>query len=420
VISDEQLRALGLRERTIILWGGLIRALTVGVIIGIGAYQLLTCAAIASTTVTTRDFADFGSFYEAGRHAREGVPNPYSRETATTRSAPNLNPPPLLFAFVSLSSFPRATAFVIYVLLSVLCAVIALRIVFREVGIPLEPPTFAWTAIAMLCAAPTIALLTFAQIAWILWAPLTWTWAVARRERWVPAAIVGGMLMSTKPFLGLFVPVLLIQRQPRIALIATAVAAFSFGIALLVFGWQAFVGWLFVLPTVTWGGNVFNGSIFGMCQRLFAPSASTVAVTPIMWAPIAAIVLWLISAIVVIAISMNAVKRWSTDCSTLLVDHTFAVTLSAALLVTPLGWAYYHVFLVGPFLGLLCTRERRAALKIRWGLIAVAALCFLLPPPTLLSWQPSAWATLTVGSAYFWGTLSLWSVAIVSARTRSI
>ena len=416
MISDDQLRGLGLPGRAVLLWGPLIRALSLAVLIGVGAHQLLACAAIANTTITTRDLADFGVFYEAGRRARARDPNPYS---AQSPAAPNLNPPTSLFAFVPLSLLPRHTAFLLYVVLSLSCAAIALRIAFREVGIRQGPTAWGWALVLLLCSAPTAAVVTFAQFSWILWAPVTWTWAAVRGGRVPRAAAIGGVLISLKPFLGLFVPALLVQQRPRLAAIATLMATVCFGMAILVFGWQVMTGWFRALMAVTWGGNVFNASIFGLCQRLFAPSAATVAIAPLVHAPMASVVLSLSGALVVLALSMKAVRRLRTDCSAVSVDYVFVVTLSAALLVTPLGWTYYHVYLVGPFLGLLSTPQWRSGLRMRWALIAVAILCFLLPPPILLLGQPSAWATLSIGSAYFWGTLAIWGVLMVQPPVRS-
>jgi hypothetical protein len=42
-------------------------------------------------------------------------------------------------------------------------------------------------------------------------------------------------------------------------------------------------------------------------------------------------------------------------------------------------------------------------------LCVVSAACLICPLILVTAWQPSGWLTLTLGSAYFWGTLLLWS-----------
>jgi hypothetical protein len=46
-------------------------------------------------------------------------------------------------------------------------------------------------------------LLFSAQISWCLWGTVTYLWVAARRSRLTSAAIVLGVLVSIKPFLGL-------------------------------------------------------------------------------------------------------------------------------------------------------------------------------------------------------------------------
>jgi hypothetical protein len=42
-------------------------------------------------------------------------------------------------------------------------------------------------------------------------------------------------------------------------------------------------------------------------------------------------------------------------------------------------------------------------------MIILAVLGFLIPFNLLLSFQPNAFITFSLGSAYFWGTLALWA-----------
>lgn len=46
--------------------------------------------------------------------------------------------------------------------------------------------------------------------------------------------------------------------------------------------------------------------------------------------------------------------------------------------------------------------------NVELGLIAMGMICLVWPVAGTLALQPHSWATATVGSVYFWGTLALW------------
>jgi hypothetical protein len=56
--------------------------------------------------------------------------------------------------------------------------------------------------------------------------------------------------------------------------------------------------------------------------------------------------------------------------------------------------------------------------SVRWrNALLVGAVPFLVVPIILtIAYQPRAWATLTFGSAYFWGTLLLWAGTVADWR----
>jgi hypothetical protein len=85
-------------------------------------------------------------------------------------------------------------------------------------------------------------------------------------------------------------------------------------------------------------------------------------------------------------------------------DVVFASTTLASLLVSPLGWVYYLWLVFPGALG----RWRQHTPRV-----AVAGLALLMIPLVILWWfQPSGLATMTLGSVYSWGTLSLWIASV--------
>jgi hypothetical protein len=100
--------------------------------------------------------------------------------------------------------------------------------------------------------------------------------------------------------------------------------------------------------------------------------------------------------------------------------------LLAALLVSPLGWTYYWWLALGPMVAVVATWWKRDARgerspgsragRWRRALLLVAVPGLIWPLPATIAFQPSAWATVLPGSAYFWATLALWVALIADWR----
>ncbi len=408
MISDERLQTLGLSKRTIALWGPLIRAFTLAVLLAVGAYPNLTLGRLVRSTYLDRNLSDFGVFYDSAKRAASGTADPY---TVKPGFSPNLNPPQVFFLLVPLSKIDRATAYVIWTAGSVAAAVLTLHLIFGQLPVQRRATTFAWAAFAILCATPTGAVLHFAQFSWLLWPAVTSAWILARNDRWVQGAVVAGIVMSLKPFLGILLLAMTSQRQTKAALIAVGTAAVCFVMGAAAFGWGALQGWVSAVLSVTWAGNMFNASLFGLSQRLFNASAGPDALAPIVKAPLFATGLWSLATIAVVAISWRAIH---SDVNRPSIDRVFAITISAALLISPLGWIYYHFFLVGPYAALWSDQRWRSQGLPRRLLFIGGFLCLFVPPGLLFFQQPSPWATASIGSVYFWGTFALWLSAIAA------
>jgi glycosyl transferase family 87 len=245
-------------------------------------------------------------------------------------------------------------------------------------------------------------------------------WAAARRGRWTSAALVLGMTMSVKPFLVLLLLPFAFRRKWLALIVAAGVAAVSFSMGAAVLGLRPFISWIAAIRSVTWAGHVFNGSLFGISSRLLANRPLPIwQLEPMVRAPEWIQPIWIVAAGVLLALTIwrlyaPRARNSQADQQPSAVDREFATMLSSALLITPLGWIYYHFFLAGPCIALLAHEEWRKALQWRWLVLAGATICFMLSPGNLTSGQPNAWASLTVGSAYFWGLLGVWTCAAVA------
>jgi hypothetical protein len=417
MMSDRRLQQIGLSVGTSRLYGPAIRGLLIVAAIGCGLFQIVTYARVAHATVTVRELADFEVFYRSSQRAAQGIGDPYAvapkGANGITWTA-NLNPPHVVLALVALTWFTRETAFAIWIVLSVASAIWAIALIFRELELRVTVATVSMTVLALLLAAPTGALIFSAQIAWILWGPITFVWVSARRRQWIAAGLALGILTSIKPFLGLLIIAFMTLGHwiPAVLALATTVLCFSIGI--LTFGWAILGSWWRAVRSVTWAGHIFNVSLFGFLDRLFTGESSVWPLAPIGEFPALVWPAWMASTAAVLLLTWLAICRRpaATDAGGAgrdprTIDQTFAATLSAAFLVSPLTWIYYLFFAAGP---LIASAMHGAWWSSRWRtLVSVMTMIGLtLGPNTLTAGQPAGFATFSIGSAYFWAVLGLW------------
>ena len=417
MITDGELRRLGLRAPAVSLYGPLCRvALTVG-LLGVIVGQTVVYWKMAQSTLHSRRMADFGVFYESAERARTSAP-PYSPKLSPdgrpTRP-PNLAPPHVIAALVPISALPPAVALAIWALASLLSAGAAVVIILREAGIGMTPRSTLLTAAAIASAAPTGALVYSAQVTWLLWGPAALAWSQARRGHWLIAAALLGALASAKPFLLLFVPVLVAERRLRAAavLLVTAVACLLAGVVAL--GLDAFSDWVELIRAVSWAGHVWNGSLLGFVQRTLQgspPSAWELA--PLLEMPSWVAPAWIGVATATLLFAARALRQSRPD-SPVHVDRLFAIALTTSFLLSPLAWVYYDALLAAPFVALVAAPAWRS--RGRVAAIAVAAVFLTATPAILIAAQPNGLATITIGSLYFWALVLLWAASVSSLET---
>jgi hypothetical protein len=410
VISDGELRRLGLSAPAVSLAGPAVRAAATMALLAVIGGQAVVYWRIAASTVHVRRMADFGVFYESAERARTAA-RPYVppvRDGRATRP-PNLTPPHVVAALMPLSLLPPFVALGVWAAASVLSAGAALSIVFHESGLRWSARTALLTVAAVMGTAATGALIYSAQITWLLWAPLTLSWAYARRGRWIAAATILGVVASIKPFLLLFLPVFLAAGALRasLTLVGSACACYLVGLAAL--GVDAFADWVNGLRAVSWSGHIWNGSLLAYIQRAFlgTPRSSwplePVGIAPMLIGPI-----WFVSAMAIGIVTARALPR--RPRLAIDVDRLFAITLAASFLLSPLAWIYYDFLLAAPFVALAASSQWRT--RGRLLAFAFAGLALALTPGFLRAGQPSGLATLTIGSMYFWALAVLWLTAV--------
>ncbi len=335
----------------------------------------------------------------------------------------NLNPPHFHLPLLPLALLPPLAALAIWGGASVLALALSLRLAGREAGITLTPTGRRLATLGVLAFAGMGAVTVTGQMSFLLLLPVTLAWMAARRGRWTAAGIVLGATMSVKPFLGIFLPYLLLRRQLRSAVAACVTAALGFAAGLAVFGVERHRMWLKALGEVDWAWVSMNASARGFLERTLDTS---LYFTPLLQAPGAIRPLWLLLVAVLGGVTLAVAARDRTPDAA---DRAFALVLLGALLVSPLGWLYYLWLPLGPLLLLAARRWRERAASsggetgpaARWrtGLALAALPGLFVPVPAATVFQPAAWATLFPGSAYFLATLFLWGALLADWRARS-
>ena len=186
----------------------------------------------------------------------------------------------------------------------------------------------------------------------------------------------------------------------------------SFCIGYVVFGEAAYVAWFSKLFTVDWAWLSLNASIMGILERNLAEGP---AFTPVIVASQLIFPLWLVASGIIGLLTLTAATTDAWQGNT---DRPFALLLIGMVLISPVGWTYYLFLPLGPLLAVLPNWWRKSQTddssssqvgNIKTTLIFFAIPGFLLPPHAVYFFQPSVWATVTLGSAYFFSTLVVWT-----------
>ena len=332
----------------------------------------------------------------------------------------NLNPPHFHIPLLPLALLPPELALALWGIASVVALVVSLRLIVGEVGLTLTPRRLLLGMIGVLGFAGTGAVAATGQVSFLLLLPITLAWIEARRGRWARAGAYLGLAASVKLFLLIFVPYLVLRRRFRAVAAAAGTAGLCFAVGLLLFGVDAHRSWLRALSSPDWAWAAMNGSILGLLTRTLSESPYY---SPLLSAPGLITPIWLAAAGLAGMLTMVAAASRPTDPN---VDRDFALLSLASQLISPLGWVYCLWLPVGPLAALIATwrREREsegirsvpflARWRDRFLLLATPGLVWPLFGTTLF--QPHRWATVVVGSVYFWATFALWLSLLVDWR----
>jgi hypothetical protein len=350
---------------------------------------------------------DFGKFYFATQQWWHGL-SMYASSPANRMMVVgggfhdylDMNPPHFHILIWPLMFLPLRLAARVWLSLNFAVAVIAGLLIARELEWRLRLTDALPLAAAILLCGATGATIITGQYMGPLLLLTVLAWRDGRHDRWTGCGAWLGVLIALKPFLAIFLPYLVLRRRWRALLSLIMAGAGSFVMGLLIFGWATHVAWWDSLGAVDWIWAGMNGSLYGLLARNLLPSPYF---TPVLHATAFQVrIYW--------AAAAGAVGLCTLTIAGRSFDRDFAALLLCALLMSPRGWVYY-LWLVAPPCLALWPYDHRSLLR-------VALVCLAIPLVLASAWPTHAWATVTIGSAYSWGTLGLWLAVVTSSAGR--
>jgi Glycosyltransferase family 87 len=340
---------------------------------------------------------DFLVFHQSGRQFLAGA-NPYV--PFVIYRGPNLNPPWVVAIMAQLSRAPVEWAVVIWWAIGFACLAASLNMIHKELPHQRLPAIAA----AVLVTQAAYANIRLGQVAFPLMLLMTAAWRADRADRPLLCGVLVGLAAAWKPFLLVFAPYLIWRRAwPALAAMAVTIAL-TIAVGFLAVGAAGYASWLGVLQLVGWEGHPLNASLRGMVTR--ALTLSTLLeqhTTPIVDAPAWRDGAWLALSLTVAAITVVRITVKQN------IHMAWAALGLMALVISPLGWVHYVPIVTGPIAAVLLAGRPFAQ---RLGIAGWVLLC--IPFAWLKTAAFGPVLTLTVASAYGWGTLLLLAAVLLA------
>jgi hypothetical protein len=240
---------------------------------------------------------------------------------------------------------------------------------------------------------------------------ITRMWLAVRNGRGISAGLYLGVAMSVKPFLLMLMPYFLLRRRWGTAVAAVTTSMLCFALGATVFGIDAHLSWREKLSSSTnWCWQFQSGSLYGLLARTLTrnPMGDCLLDCPPSLVPL----LWLCLGV---PVGLATLAVSCLDKTPGGIDRSLSILLVAALLLSPLGWAYYFCLPLGPMAAVVQNWWRGDADTSRARrVLLLAAGCGLVCPLSLCRlFQPSALATVLLGNLYSYCVLAVWTALLL-------
>ncbi|MDT7040992.1 glycosyltransferase family 87 protein [Candidatus Nitronereus thalassa] len=329
----------------------------------------------------------------------------------------NLNPPHFHLPLLPLGHMAPEIALTIWGILNLIGLVASLHFIGKELHMTPTPRQSRVLFIGFLAFCGTGAFFLTGQLSFLLLFPITISWIQARNTQWAKAGLSLGLACAIKPFLLIFAPYFLIKKEYKAFANLLFICIVSYITGILVLGQEIYWQWIEKLRLVDWSWASMNASLHGLLSRIFQENPSFALAFD---SSNTVNFLWLALSGLIATSTFFIIYK---DQSKYSVDRAFALLLISAILISPLGWIYYLFFPLGPLTAIIYQRGKTLQgtplpaityqVEARNGLVAFAAVGFILPLQFTVLFQPAAWATITIGSIYCWCTLAVWATLLL-------
>jgi hypothetical protein len=263
----------------------------------------------------------------------------------------NGHPPTSVLCALPFAKFDFADSFLAWNLVSISALAGSLWIVQRQLRIPFSYWSIAPLLSLLLLCYPLWEQIRLGQLTLVLLLLLTGSWAAERSGRpWLAGVLLGAAatIKLSPAFLFLYYA---LRGRWYVVIAGVVTIASLTGLTAIVLGLDAYRSYfLTVLPEIQRfrvGWN--NDSLWGFWSRLFDPApehARDRSLTdPIFYSPGLAVALSLAASAAVVGVLTWAVRR---DRQGRKNDLTFALAVTAMLLVSPICWEHYLLLLLVP------------------------------------------------------------------------
>ena len=316
---------------------------------------------------------------------------------AASQTLPTPHPPTVGVVFFPFAFLDMETSALAWLIVQVLCLLASVHLLGRVIGRPSHPAITVLISAALMAWHPIFWDLQLGQVNVIQLLLLVGAWGAYRHDRHVAVGVFLGLIMLVKPTLWPLALLLLFRREREALMSLCAVVVVGYALTFWRLGLDAHILYLTqVLPQniALWRGYAPNTAAVTIGWRLFHGTGSALvpafaSAPPLIGSQVAAQISLL--AIPAILFAVGAVLLWKHRKS----DAAIGMAVCLSLLVSPIVWASYLMFLIVPWLQTAQRLSTRGFPKNRTKLFLLVSVLLLIPylgPSTGTS--VSAWVSL--------------------------
>jgi alpha-1,2-mannosyltransferase len=352
---------------------------------------------------------DFSSFY-ASVLALNQNHNPYVNLIAnflphTPQLAANLNPPIFLLLLKPLASLNYQAALSIWIMISILAALLGMLIVLK---IAFSPPFIKcyWAYLLSLgfLSYTMISNFVIAQVGALLFFFVMSGYLCYQHRHDTLAGMLWGLIVAIKFFPALLFFLVLSEKRYRVFSVMLVTVIMLSMLPWIIYGSEVYRAYFRMLPQVLWYGDSWNMSWYGFLFRCWIDPHGWIAhrIKPAN--------LDIVNAVYGALLSLSLMGYWFLLNKKSKKPHqTMCLTITAMLLLSPLGWLYYGPLLLFPLAILWRTYSQQLLQNSSYFLMYCVSFFMINLPinyTTVVS-MPSLLSKLGYYSLSFYGLLIL-------------